>query len=117
MAAVVAANQATLFALAFGAVLEMNPEKAVTLSPILFNLILSSLEFGLGHHDPDICQACLETVYDLARHHFNAVATSSGASQQDPMAPVLQQLVSLLLQKSEMQLVYEVTYINRKCYT
>ena len=47
--------------------LESRPSAALALPPPLDAATLSSIEFGLAHHQSSICRAALECSYELAR--------------------------------------------------
>ena len=53
--------------LLLGTYLETRPLAAVSMPPQLYSSVLSSIAFGLSHHDASICRGALEAAYEFAR--------------------------------------------------
>ena len=74
--------------------LENHPRHALTLSPALSGTVLSSLCFGVAHHELCVSQRALETVYELSRR---AVRSHLVEVAIHLLQPLLTQLLLLLL--------------------
>ena len=70
-----------------GTYLESRPLAAVTMPPHLYACVLSSLGYGLAHHDASICRGALESAYEFARR------AAQNAAQAGPTDDLLKQLL------------------------